>query len=265
MKQFFAIIILCLALCGPPPSAEAGISDAVLVWSEQNSSGMYDIYMQAMQEEQWGEAVTVSSAGEVQTHPTGARDGNGNIWVAWTVFKQNKGTIHYRYYKAAENKWQPEQELWTKTEWNLPSDMTVDKLGDIWLTYAGSKPGLSNIYLTAWNGTGWNQPFQINTEDHSPDVNPHFRYTSNGRLSLIWKGFYKGGYTLYRSTLEDSRWSEEELAGEKELEKVKSRRQQRSTEKSDILPKLPKTLKPTNQGFLYFQGMEHPESYRFNK
>ncbi|MBW1636586.1 MAG: hypothetical protein JRJ68_09965 [Deltaproteobacteria bacterium] len=265
MRHFFAAIFFSLILSGLPPRAEADMGKAVLVWAEKNPSGRYDIYLQSMQQGEWGKAVVVSSTDEVQTRPAAARDTKDNIWVVWTRLKTDRGTIHYRYYSADEKKWQQERGLPTKTGWNLPSDLAVDRQGDIWLTYGGSRPGLSNIYLTAWNGNGWDQPFQVNTEDRSPDVNPHFRYAGNGRLSLIWKGFYRGGYTLYRSTLEESRWSEEELLKGKEQEKVKIRQQQRSAEKFDILPKLPGTLQPTNQGFLYFMGLEHPESYRFDK
>jgi hypothetical protein len=258
MKQFFTIIILCLTLSGSPPSAEADISDAVLVWSEQNSSGMYNIYLQSMKGEQWGEAVVVSSAGEVQTRPTAARDGNGNIWIAWILFKQDKGTIHYRYYGAAENEWQPERVLQTETGSDLAPELIVDKQGNIWLAYAGSDPELSNIYLTAWNSTGWNTPFQINTDDRSPDVKPHFCYNSDGRLTVSWMGFNRGGYTLYSSMLKDSGWSEER-------ERVKNEHRQNSAKLLADLPKLPKTLQPANQGFLYFQGTKHPESHRFDK
>jgi hypothetical protein len=187
--------------------ASADSPDLVIVSSEPDAKGTYGIYLRHRSDGKWTKATEISVNDQQQLHPTIAQNKNGDTLVAWTQFSETNGTICSRFFSNGIR--QTVQKLETDTSSDIAPSLALSPSGTIWLSYSGTGTNGDEIYLTRWLGTGWDTPFQVNNIDTSPDIQPEFSYDESGRLQVLWKGFYKGSYVRYVSTLANGNWSVE--------------------------------------------------------
>ncbi len=85
----------------------------------------------------------------------------------------------------------------------------IDLNGTVWVAWAHFDGEDDEIYCMHSDADGWSIPVQVNKKDSWPDICPVLKLSSEGVVSISWRGYDGKRYAAYSSCWDGEGWSEE--------------------------------------------------------
>lgn len=210
MKLLFLALCAVIFFSCTAPAAAGNSSAMHIAWAERVGDH-YEIFHANRTEAGWHgpTRITENAVSDVMPAISFGNDGIG--WMVWTTMEENSSTLSYSVF--SNGGWSEATPVFTGMKSNTAVTLVIDAFNIPWIAWAGFDGRDDEIFFSKWNGSSWDAPQQINTDDQTPDIFPTLSLGADSTLSIQWQGFDQGTYKNYSSRWNGSRWSSEEKSG----------------------------------------------------
>jgi len=207
MKSLFLSLCAILFFPHTAPAVAANTSAMDIAWAERMGDH-YEIFHAKRTGATWQEPTRITENAVSDVMPAISFGNDGIGWMVWTTMEENSATLSYSVFSSGS--WSEASPIFTGMKSNTAVTLVIDSFQIPWIAWAGFDGRDDEIFFSKWNGSSWDAPQQINSDDQTPDIFPTLALGADGTLSVQWQGFHQGTYKNYSSTWNGSRWSREE-------------------------------------------------------
>ena len=177
-----------------------------LAWSDRRN-GNDDIYFAASTNsgQSWGTNVKVNADGgsTVQTEPSLARDGLGNLHLAWRDGRNGDADIYYARSTNEGAAWQTNRRVNQDDPGALQylPAVAADDAGRVYVAWRDNRDGAHNIYAARSEdgGATWLAEARVNNDSPTNFFHdtPALTFGGGQRLALVWRDSRTGSPDIY--------------------------------------------------------------------
>ncbi|MDQ6700991.1 MAG: hypothetical protein M3Z36_12495, partial [Acidobacteriota bacterium] len=170
-----------------PAIAVDGSGRPWVFWSA-NQNGNFDLWARAIESDQPGRTLRLSSAAGSDVNPAAATDAKGRVWVVWQGWRDGKASIFGATQQGDGFSNAAVVSSSTGNEWN-PA-IAADASGKVSVAYDSYRNGNYDIYLRTATGPGaWGKETAVAASARY-EAYPSMAYDPAGRL---WVAYEEGG------------------------------------------------------------------------
>ncbi|MEO0252531.1 MAG: hypothetical protein ABIM13_00460 [candidate division WOR-3 bacterium] len=126
--------------------------------------------------------------------PTIAVTGDGNIWIAWTTFRNGNPDIYESHFDGTT--WSPVRPVVRHPARDEKPFLVVDRDGYLWCIWQSNRTGNWEIFAKYYKDGAWRDSFQI-TQDTLIDFFPKAKCDANGNIWIIWQKLNGYNWDIY--------------------------------------------------------------------
>ncbi len=142
----------------------------------------------------WGNLRRITSNPSQDYDPTIAVTGNGNVWVAWTTFRNGNPDIYESHFNGTT--WSPVRPVVIHSSRDEKPFLVVDRDGYLWCIWQSNRTGNWEIFAKYYKDGAWRDSFQI-TNDTLIDFFPKAQCDQNGYIWIVWQKLNGYNWDIY--------------------------------------------------------------------
>ena len=149
-------------------------------------------------------AEPLSSPDHETDFATMASGENGEIWAAWTAYRDGGVTVMARRFDGST--WQAAIPVTDEPGDRLMPKIARDGKGRPWVVWSEQKDGNFDLYGRTLENGDWSATERL-TSAPQADIEHELATDSNGNLWLVWQGFRDGRSDILARRHDGARWS----------------------------------------------------------
>lgn len=130
--------------------------------------------------------------------PVISTDGNGNVWVSWTTWRNGNPDIYESHYDGVS--WSSVNSIVNDDGRDEHPELVVDEDGYLWCIWQSDRTGDWEIYGKYYKNDEWSEPFLISS-DAGKDIFPEATLDTSGNIWVLWQSDRNGNWDIYSSHL----------------------------------------------------------------
>ena len=185
---FIFTLSLFLTLCVVPYSFA---TDAVLVWVSEPESGVTQINVQRMKNNEWQTIEVVYRSRERNFSPSVGSNQNGDITVVWSATSTIRSIV--RSISFQNDGWQSAQIVSNQGGEATTPAIIFDSNDIAFITWVSDHNGLDDVFYRQFDqeNNAWTDIEQVNEQNEVPDIRPNLSLTQAGEIIVGWRSISK--------------------------------------------------------------------------
>ncbi len=127
-----------------------------------------------------------------------AVDGDGNVFVAWTTWRNGNSDIYESHYDGVS--WSSPQSVTADPGRDEQAELVVDRDGYLWCIWQSDRAGDWEIFATYYANGDWGDSMIISA-DGSRDIFPEAALDDSGNIWVLWQSERNANWDIYASTI----------------------------------------------------------------
>ena len=201
-------VILILVAAGWSETVFAASSERDIVasvWATLGENRTATLHYSVRGHGKWGPVEQVALNRGLHVTPAIAVDTDKTIWLVWIEQTSEENIL--RYGVIRNGKLQTGRVGTSGNEQSFAPTILLDAKGNPWIAWSGMTGMLSDIYISRWNGTGWEERVMVHTKNDSPDITPFLGMNKDKNLWISWFGFTTAHqYVRYTADQREGKW-----------------------------------------------------------
>jgi hypothetical protein len=211
---FIGLLLLTTGLAGNVEAVE--LKKVLAVWAEPVAVRTTVLHYARKIKGHWADPVQLSVKKGLHVTPVIAEDPKENIWIIWVEQTADENILRYAVIARDSTRKTGRVRSPGKEQSYAPT-ILIDSSGVPLIAWSGVTGRLADIYVSKWNGTGWDTPVMVNQQNDTPDITPVLGMQNSGNLWVTWFGFSDNHrYVRYSAQFRDGKWQVNEKTARSE-------------------------------------------------
>lgn len=183
-----------------PAMATDSTGTAWTAWTSERWENNRNIYVKNYNDGtgHWENIRRITGNPAQDQDPAIAVDGDGNVWIAWTTWRNGNPDIYESHYDGVS--WSSPQAVTTDPANDEQPALVADRDGSIWCIWQSNRTGDWEILATYYVNGDW-QDSMIVSADGSRDVFPEAALDDSGNIWVLWQSDRNGNWDIYAATI----------------------------------------------------------------
>jgi hypothetical protein len=130
--------------------------------------------------------------------PAIAADGDGNVWIVWTTWRNGNSDIYESHYDGLS--WSSPQAVTTDPGKDEQAELVVDQDGYLWCIWQTERTGDWEIIAKYYRDGAWGDSMIV-SDDTDRDIFPEAALDDSGRIWVVWQTDRNGNWDIYASRI----------------------------------------------------------------